>query len=267
MTQRGQLSEERGQYLAGYLTYSIASNLTKKSFYQGLVPMGQLLTPGFQGPGALTRVGAEAANNFIPLAGARRTFANMLNPYMQEFNTVLERSVFSATGGLINPGATRYDWLTGEPITHASAGPWALMPLKYSTRGTSIVHDKLEDIEFDSADIIKTMSGIKLKPEHKSFLQEHMGKSGLYKALEKWVSHPEFDIAVEDFKTRLRNGERVSKKNQFFYRQVVRIIERYRADSKRALLQRFPELREEVNTGINQRAADRKGQVQALANF
>ena len=77
----------------------------------------------------------------------------------------------------------------------------SILPLKVNFRGDDIVRDKLEDIEFDSSSIIKELGGIDLKEHHKARLAELMGNSGLYRDLKKWVTHPDFDKAVEDFKS------------------------------------------------------------------
>ena len=45
----GQLEEDKVGYLTGYLVYAFAMNVTNKSYMQGVIPLGQLLTPGWSG--------------------------------------------------------------------------------------------------------------------------------------------------------------------------------------------------------------------------
>ena len=104
--------------------------------------------------------------------------------------------------GLVG-GSDAYDWLTGEKIVSDNYAFNSISPLKVNDRGASIVHDKLEDIEFDSSIIVKSLSGVKLNAAQKSRLMQLMGESNLYKELEKWVTHPDFDQAVENFKKNL----------------------------------------------------------------
>lgn len=176
--------------------------------------------------------------------------------------------MFSATG--INKGADAYDWLTGERIGNDN-GSWnALFPLKVNDRGASIVHDKLEDIEFDSNFIIKSLSGIKLSPKQKSRLSELMGQSGLYKELEAWVTHPDFDEAVADFKAKLASGQKINKRNEYFYKQITKMIRKYRDSALEQVKSEFPELRDEINNQKLLRYQQKIGSnsnVEALANF
>ena len=63
----------------------------------------------------------EIGNNFLPMAGARRAFVNSMTPYMQEYNVSDRTPTIPFTDA---DRADRIDWLTGEPITSASAGEW-----------------------------------------------------------------------------------------------------------------------------------------------
>ena len=258
MFQAGQLSEDRAAYLRGYLTYAIASNFTGKSYMQGLVPLGQALTPGWQGLRTLESIPAQALNNFIPLSGARRTLANALSPYMQEFNSEIERLLYQGTGGLLRNGATTYDYITGEKVQALSGGVNSLMPVASTERGGNKVKDALERIEFDNSFIIKSLSGVKLNAQQRSRLQQLMGESGMQKELEAWVTHPEFESAVQDFKARLDNGERVYKENQPFYNYIVQVMSRYRDTAVEQIKQEFPELNQAVSLEQFTRFNDRR---------
>ncbi len=74
-----------------------------------------------------------------------------------------------------------------------------------------------------------------------------MGNSGLYYELEKWVTYPDFDQAVEDFKVKLRQGQPVTKQNEYFYKQITSIIAKYRDGALEQVKNEFPELRDKVN--------------------
>jgi hypothetical protein len=259
MTKAGQLSEDRAQYLAGYLTYAVAMNFTNKSYMQGVVPLGQALTPGWQGIQTLASMPAEIANNFLPLSGLRRTFANLMSPYMQEYNGTLERLAYSASFGLIKTGATQYDFITGEPVPSVSGGPNALLPFASTDRGGNKVKDALERIEFDSSVVLKTLSGVKLTPQQRSDLQKMMGESSLQNELKAWVSNKNFWPAVEEFQQRLRSGERIYKENQPFYSEIVRIITDHRDTAVDQLKNKYPDLNNQILQNRASRTADRQG--------
>ena len=267
------LSEDQVQYWAGHLQWSLAANFTNKSYMQGLVPLGKLLTPNYQGLDKMATIGPETLNSFLPYSSARRAFSNALNPYMQEFNGSLERLRFQATGGLVGGGNISYDWLTGEPIQNDSGGGNAFSPLKVNTRNTSIVHDKLEDIQFDTSVIIQELGGIELKPEHKSRLLQLMGESGLHDQIKKWVTLPDFDEAVEAYKDKLRTGQNVSRKNEIFYKEISRMVRNARDEALEQVKAEFPELNQEIRNQNLLRHQQKTGplsqsqQVQNLANF
>jgi len=267
------LSEDQVQYWAGHLQWSLAANFTNKSYMQGLVPLGKLLTPNYQGLDKMANIGPETLNSFLPYSSARRAFSNALNPYMQEFNGSLDRLRFQATGGLVGGGNISYDWLTGEPIQNDSGGGNAFSPLKVNTRNTSIVHDKLEDIQFDTSVIIQELGGIELKPEHKSRLLQLMGESGLHDQIKKWVTLPDFDEAVEAYKDKLRTGQNVSRKNEIFYKEISRMVRNARDEALEQVKAEFPELNQEIRNQNLLRHQQKTGplsqsqQVQNLANF
>ena len=130
---------------------------------------------------------------------------------------------------------------------------------------------KVEDIEFDSSSIVKELGGIDLTVEQQNRLAEIMGKSGMYHELKKWLTHPEFDGAVEDFKSRLREGQRISKTNEYFYRETLRIIRSYRNSALEQLRTEFPELDADINEQsllrYQQRSSTKSTQTRELANF
>jgi hypothetical protein len=261
MTQRGRLSEDRAGYLAGYLTYAVAANFTNKSYMQGVVPLGRILTPGWQGLETLKQLPVDTINNFLPLAGVRSTFANMLTPYMQEYNEVMDRSLFRASAGLAKVGAPMYDWLDGTLVPNPNAGFNAVNPLAIRTRRKDIVRDALEDIEFDNTVISKTVSKVKLNREQRSRMQQIMGNSTLHKELEQWIKHPNFSKAVKDFRSRLEAGERVVKENEPFYSEIVRIIERHRDAAVDQVKSEFPELQGDIRENQILRDSQRRPQV------
>lgn len=268
-----ELHEDQVKYMAGYLQWSLAANFTNKSYMQGLVPLGKLLTPNYQGLDRMLNIGPETLNSFLPYSSARRAFSNALNPYMNEFNDSLDRLKFQATGGLIGGGNISYDWLTGEPIRNDSGGGNAFSPLKVNTRNTSIVHDKLEDIQFDTSVIIQELGGIELKPEHKSRLLQLMGESGLHDQIKKWVTLPDFDEAVEAYKDKLRTGQNVSRKNEIFYKEISRMVRNARDEALEQVKAEFPELDQEIRNQNLLRHQQKTGplsqsqQIQNLANF
>ena len=254
MTKRGSMSENRINYLAGYITYSIANNVTNKTYLQGLVPLGRLLTPGWQGTSQLALIGPETANNFIPLSSARRAFTNFFTPNMMEYEGQFQRLLREGSMGVLNLGAAeQYDWLDGSRIESMSGGLDALMPLRVTQRGSSVVRDALEDIEYDSQVIIKSAQGIKLSAQQKVAIQKLMGDSSLEKQLEAIVTNPEWQAQVRDYKRNYFLGGGL-KRDEPFYQQIHDLIMTTRNNALQYLRTQDPDL----NVDINQLLIDRE---------
>ena len=204
---------------------------------------------------------ADTANNLIPAAGIRRTLTNMLNPYMQEFNNQWDRTLYSATGGLLGDTATRYDFITGEPVGAMSGGINSMLPIKINQKKQDPVKQALFDIEYNSDQIVEELgrTGLKLTPEMISRLQQHMGSSELHQELKAIVTAPDWQKAVQTYKERVAKGHRVSKTSQAFYREIHDTISIYADEAMSALKQDFPELDEALTDYQMDAATDRYG--------
>ena len=241
------LGGDQIEYLAGYLTYAIAQNFTNKSYMQGVVPLGQLLTPGWQGLASLQTVPIQQLNNFIPLSGARRAFSNAMTPYMQEYTTQVDRIWDSMTMGLLPIGSPSHDWLDGSQIESPAGAINALNPLKTVTRKQSFVRDQLEDMEYDSSVISKTLRGVELKGEHKSRLQQLMGESGLEQRLERIMKGRNWMQAKDDYFEKVRQGKAGDKRNELYYKFVNDEITATRDRAIAQMTSEFPELMEQIH--------------------
>ena len=258
----GEMKLDRAQWMAGYLAAAIGTNITDRTFFSGFQDFARFLNPRNAGS-QLIGTGADALNNFIPAAGMRRTLTNMLTPYMQEFNEVWDRTLYSSGigAGLAN-NATRYDFITGEPVSSTSGGINALLPFKFNYKEQDPVKQALFDIEFNSDNIIEELgkTGLKLTPEQISQMQQHMGNSDLHKRLKEIVTAPDWKKAVQDYKDKLaKGGYRVSRHSQPFYREIKDLISTYADDALYELKQQYPELQESLDSYREDYLSDRYG--------
>ena len=244
------LGMEQIEYLSGYLTYAIATNLTNKSYLAGVEPLSSILQPGQQGAAELSRFAPRQINNFLPLSGARRAFAGLMTPYMQEYQNEYERILASFGAGGLAFGSPAHDWLDGEQISAPAGGLNALNPLKVVKRKQSVVRDALEDIRYDSTIISKTINDVELTGEHKSELQRLMGESGLEKRLEKIVTSKEWIAARDKYYEDLRGGSKLDKRNAGFYEMVHDEIIRTRDFALKQLKDpaNYPELAKQIGS-------------------
>ena len=257
----GEMKMERAQWMAGYLAAAIGTNITDRTFFSGFQDFAKILNPRNAGS-YLIGTGADTLNNFIPAAGLRRTLTNMMTPYMQEFNEVWDRTLFqSGIGAGVASNATRYDFITGEPVSSTSGGINALLPFKFNTKKQDPVKQALYDIEFNSDQIVEELgqTGLKLTPEQISRLQQNMGNSDLHERLKSIVSRKDWKDAVKAYKEKLRGGHRVTKTSQPFYKEIKDVITDYADYAMWELKQDYPELQESLDDYRRDLNADKYG--------
>ena len=265
----GDMEEDRGKYLAGYLSHALGVNLTDKSMFQGLEPLSGLLNSRNFSPESFLAMGLETGNNFIPLAGARRALTNALHPYMQEFNEQYDRALHSATFGIAGNTANKIDWLDGSTITSGSGGFGnSILPMKTVKRGQDPVRDALEDIEFDTSVISEELGGVELDPQQKAQFATFISETGIYDDLKAWVTKPNFKVAVADYQEKVRNGHRVKKEDQYFYRQITNKLRAAKKVAVYRLKQEYPDLNAEMMMDKYAAQADRlPNGYESLINF
>jgi hypothetical protein len=244
----GDLKQEQGKYLAGYLFYAVGVNLTDKSMFSGLEPLSTFLNPKYSGVDKGLASMARLANSFVPLSGTRRAGVNVFTPYMQEFGTAMDREL--ASTGIFTGFAdrtTRVDWLTGEPIPSMSGGINAWWPYKMTERGTDVVKDFLEDIDYDSSHIIKDFGNIDLTSEQTVALARYMAEAGVHDRLKDYIVKNKKGLYDEI----ARYPKEVRSKNQkpedmFFYQHINSIIASAKRQAVLRLKLEYPDLAERI---------------------
>ena len=258
----GDMKKDRASWMFGYLTHAMAVNMTDRTFFQGFQDMAKFISPrGQNGADGYVKFFAETGNNLIPAAGLRRALTNMMNPYMQEFNEQWDRTLFGASLGTLGETATKYDFITGEPIGSMSGGINSLLPIKIRNIKQDPVKQALMEIEYNSDQIIEELgrTGVKLTPAQISRLQKHMGDSSLRKQLEDIVTAPDWKNAVKAYKEKLTGSYRVAKTSQLFYREIHDTISLYADDALELLKEDYPELDNALNDYQENASQDRYG--------
>ena len=247
----GEMKAERGEWFAGYLIQTMALNVTDRTFFSGFKDMAALISPSGGGVGKkLVTFGLDTANNLIPAAGLRRMVVNMVTPYMQEFDEQWDRTFYtSGIGAPFSDHATSYDFITGEPVGAMNTGINALLPIKINVKKQDPVKQALLDIEYNSDKIVEELgkSGVKLQPEHISYLQQHMGSSQLHQRLKDIVTANWWKNDVKAYKNAISKGERLNKQGRDFYKSVHNTITVFADDAMAALKQKYPELQEALD--------------------
>ena len=248
--QEGELEPNKAEYFTSYLMYSIASNISDKTFFQGINDLAAIVSPN--GHGADTKAigaGLNLVNNFIPGAGVRRAISNAMTPYMQEYHKSWHRTVRQmGLGGLVEAPADKIDHLTGDKLDSASAGFWnALMPLKVVGRGEDSVRDALELIHFEQAAVRQELGGIELKPKDESRLNELIAESGLHAAIKKIVENPQWQADVQKHREEMKAGTtNIPREQQLYYQLIKKAYTKHTAYALEILQQENPELAQAV---------------------
>ena len=261
----GQMEEDRAKWLMGYLGQTIAVNVTDRTFFQGFRDFTAFLYPNNRNLEFVPNFFVGAGNNFIPAAGLRRSIANMLTPYMQEFDSQLDRTLYTSFG--VGERATKYDFITGEKLDSLNSGINALLPIKINNIKQDPVKQALFEMEYNSDRIVEELgeSGAKLSPEHKTRLAQLMGQSTLRKDLKAIVTAKDWRAAFDKYKNNRASSKRdedqvfVGKQHQPFYTEVHNKISLYANDAYQQLKEEYPELREAVDAYNEAKYQDRYG--------
>jgi hypothetical protein len=255
------MKQERGKWMVGYLTQAIALNITDRTFFQGFQDMAKFISPRGTVGESMVAFFADTTNNLIPAAGLRRTLTNMINPYTQEFNSQWDRSLYNASGGVLGDTATKRDFITGEAISSMSGGINSLLPFKINKKEQNPVKTALMRIEYNSDRIVEELgrTGLKLKPEQISKLQEMMGSGGLEKELKAIVTAPDWIEAVDAYEEKVKKGHRVTRDAQLFYSEIHDTMSKYATDAMDQLKYEYPELEEALDGYQQAKDADRYG--------
>lgn len=181
-----------------HLSFSIASGLTDKSFLAGLSVLAEVLDPEKMLNKRASQVLLNTANNFIPLAGARRALYNTIQPMLMEVDGELQRMLNVASGGLVIQGATRVDPLTGKE-SPSFAGGWynAVSPVRIMPAGEDPVKEMLHEINFKIPRNISGLHGVELTAKDKNELNRTMFQLGLRERLEAAMQTEAFQDAVK----------------------------------------------------------------------
>jgi len=191
-------SADAAERLIGQLGFSIAASITDKSYLAGLSTLSELLDPKRQSPTKVEAAIYNTINNFIPMAGARRTLYNTMQPYMMEVDGELQRAINVATGGLTLLGATRVDPLTGEE-TPSFAGNFynAVSPVRIHPTNSDPVKKMLSDMNFRIPLNNQGIGGVELTAKDRNELTRTMYELGLRDRLESIMNTAGFKDAMD----------------------------------------------------------------------
>jgi hypothetical protein len=188
MLARNGLNEDWVEQLSGQLVLSIAASLTEKSYFAGLEALAMFADPTNLVKGDTVLKGfLNTGNNMFWLAGARRAFANSLDPYQREYDNEFQKAAAAALPGYSRFFPEKINVLTGKPLNSPNGGPWnALVPFETGPDNKDPVAKMLMEAEFNWSDTLETSpSGYPLSGEEKSYIRKEMSQNGLRPQLDE----------------------------------------------------------------------------------
>ena len=188
MLAKSGLNEDWVETLVGQLGLSIAASLTEKSYFAGLEALAAIADPSQLMKGDTVLKGLlQTGNNMVPLAGARRAFANSLDPYMREFDNEYQKAAAAAIPSYSLSLPEKINVLTGQPLKGPNGGPWnALVPFETGPDNKDPVAKMLMEAEFNWGDTLEVSPmGYRLSGEEKSYIRTEMSRNGLRQQLDE----------------------------------------------------------------------------------
>ncbi|MFZ9751308.1 MAG: hypothetical protein ACO3CN_04320, partial [Candidatus Nanopelagicales bacterium] len=142
--------------------------------------------------------------NMFPLAGARRAFANALDPYMREFDNEFQKAAAAAIPFYSLTLPEKINVLTGKPLNNPNGGPWnALVPFETTPDNKDPVAKMLMEAEYNWGDTLDVApSGYRMTAEEKSYIRKQMANNGLRQQLDELRKQSWFKADIERWKKR-----------------------------------------------------------------
>jgi hypothetical protein len=229
MLAKSGLNEDWVENLVGQLGLSIAASFTEKSYFAGLEALAAFADPTQLMKGDTVLKGLlQTGNNMVPLAGARRAFANSLDPYMREFENEYQKAAAAAIPGYSRFLPEKINVLTGQPLKGPNGGPWnALVPFETGPDNKDPVAKMLMEAEFNWGDTLEVSPmGYRLSGEEKSYIRNEMARNGLRQQLDELRKLSWFKQDIANWKVR-NTGDIGTDRAQWpnFYTEIQKIWE------------------------------------------
>lgn len=259
-------NQSGAEKLVGQLTYAFTAAVTEKSMLAGLTGLAQVLDPKNLSSGDRAVRGMLAtANNFLPYAGARRSLANALDPYMKEVDNELQRALNGALPIYKNTQPSRIDIFTGEQMTALSGGVWnALVPFRIRDAGEDPMLDTLVAMQFEYNQITKSgPKGEPLNAQEQATLSRMMFEYGIRDRIERLMEKDWFKQGVEDF---LNRKGTVDKRQLRHYKAVDQIIQQAKSSAFRKMKATDEDFAERLQLRRQSETQARRGNTQEAIN-
>ena len=233
----------------------VAQGVASKSYLAGMQQFVDL----FAGrPGQLERIGANLANNTVPLSGLRNELGKLFTPYTRELGSGIDQSIRNRNllsehlaGG--NQLPIKYDILNGKPIKDHNffvRAFNAVSPIQFNldySPGRQLLFDSGYDLR-TSTYYSPNGNDLSDDPLIRSMFQEAIGKQNIEAQLNKLASNPKVISSLDQMRRDINSNNRGNfESGDYFHNiRIKHIINRARTRAW-AQIMRKPEVQRLVN--------------------
>ena len=234
--------------------YSLIAAYTDKSMLAGIATLGEMLNPSAMTDPSGMEFVLNSGNTILPSSGARRAFANALDPFLKETRGELDRMLIAAAPGFGKDLATVTSPITGKQTRSNAGGIFnAVSPIRIYDAEKDPVVQQLTKLGYPTNQILKRGAlGVDLLPQQRERLAQILAKSGLRNELKKTFNDPAWKKVAAGYEGRpitndvLFGGEDSPAPEHI--KRVRTIINQFRQAALRNLYEEDPEYRELVMT-------------------
>jgi hypothetical protein len=252
--------------------FALSISIVDKSYLSGLTVVAGFLDPKtYSTPDPVTKGLISTANNFLPMAGARRAMANILNPYMREIDGELQKVLAAAAPGFALNEPVKIDPLTGKPFT-SLAGGWynALSPFRiYDAefpKGSpealaQSVASNLTDAGWDSSLLTtKYDQGEEIAKDERADFAKALHEVKLAERLNDLFNSPTYQQALTGWKS--RTSSQIAEDSDH-HDQITLTINQIKAEARAVMLNNSDKWRARTDLVRLRRAQQGRGEVNA----
>jgi hypothetical protein len=252
--------------------FALSISIVDKSYLSGLTVVAGFLDPKtYSTPDPVTKGLISTANNFLPMAGARRAMANILNPYMREIDGELQKVLAAAAPGFALNEPTKIDPFTGKPFT-SLAGGWynAMSPFRiYDAefpKGTpealgQSVASNLTDAGWDSSLLTtKLDQGEEIAKDERADFAQALHEVKLAERLNDLFNSPTYQQALAGWKS--RTSSQIAEDSQH-HELITLTVNQVKREARAVMLNNSEKWRSRTDLVRQRRIQQGRGDVNA----
>jgi hypothetical protein len=260
------------EQFASQVGFALSISIVDKSYLSGLTVVAGFLDPKtYTTPDPIAKGLLSTANNFIPMAGARRALANTLNPYIREVDGELQKVLVAAAPGFALNEPVKIDPFTGKPFT-SLAGGWynALSPFRIydaefpkgspEALGQSVASN-LTDAGWDSSLLTtKLDQGEEIAKDERADFAKALHQVKLAERLDDLFNSPTYQQALAGWKS--RTSSQIAKDSQH-HELITMTVNQAKAEARALMLNNSEKWRARTDLVRQRRIQQGRGEVNA----